>query len=74
MKKKKVYLIGICGKGMSALAIMLKQKGWIVTGSDEGFYDPIYSLLKKNGINFIPRYSANNVPMDANLIIIGKYK
>ena len=41
IKNKKVHLIGICGKGMSALAIMLKQKGYVVTGSDEGFYDPV---------------------------------
>ncbi len=32
---------------MSALALMLKELGWEVTGSDEGFYDPVATLLKK---------------------------
>ncbi|MFH1201170.1 MAG: Mur ligase family protein [bacterium] len=70
---KKAHLIGICGKGMSGLALLLKQKGYQITGSDEGFYDPIASLLKKNGIKFIPFHSSLNIPKDANLIIIGKH-
>src|SRR5882672_10219723 len=73
MIKKKVHLIGICGKGMSALAFLLKQKGYIISGSDEGFYDPIASLLKKNGIKFTPFYSPSNIPKDVNLIIIGNH-
>jgi len=72
-KNKKAHLIGICGKGMSALAFMLKQKGFIISGSDEGFYNPIADLLKKNGIKFTPNYSPFNIPKDADLIIIGKH-
>ena len=30
----KFYLVGIKGTGMSALAICLKQMGFVVTGSD----------------------------------------
>ena len=70
---KKVHLIGICGKGMSALAFMLKQKGYKISGSDEGFYDPVASLLKKNKINFTPNYSPSNIPKNADLIVIGKH-
>ena len=72
-KNKKVHLIGICGKGMSALAFMLKQKGYKVTGSDEGFYNPIAGLLKKNNIKFTPKYSAKNITPDLDLIVIGKH-
>lgn len=70
---KKAHLIGICGKGMSGLALLLKQKGYQITGSDEGFYDPIASLLQKNGIKFMPFFSSLNIPKDANLIVIGKH-
>jgi len=72
-KTKKAHLIGICGKGMSGLALLLKQKGYKITGSDEGFYDPVASLLKKNGIKFTPFHSPSNIPKDANLIVIGKH-
>jgi len=72
-KIKKVHLIGICGKGMSGLALLLRQKGYEITGSDEGFYDPIASLLKKNGIKFTPFYSPLNIPKEADFIVIGKH-
>ena len=71
IKSKKAHLIGICGKGMSALALILRQKGWTVTGSDEGFYDPIHSMLKKNKIKVMSPYSARNIPEDASLIVTG---
>ncbi len=70
---KKAHLIGICGKGMSGLALLLKQKGYKITGSDDSFYDPIAGLLKKNHIKFTPYFSSQNIPKDANLIVIGKH-
>src|SRR3989344_1249071 len=70
---KKVHLIGISGKGMSALAIMMKEKGFHASGSDAGAYDPVKSLLKKEGIKFFTSYSAKNIPKDADRIVIGKH-
>ena len=70
---RKVHLIGICGKGMSGLAIMLKQKGYIVSGSDEGFYEPVAGLLKKNKIKIATPHRIENIPADADFIIIGKH-
>ncbi len=70
---RKVHLIGICGKGMSGLAIMLKQKGYIVSGSDEGFYEPVAGLLKKNKIKITTPHKTENIPADADFIIIGKH-
>ena len=72
-KKHKVHLIGICGKGMSALALMLRQKGFEITGSDEGFYDPVASLLVKHKIKILTPYKKENIPLDADLIIIGRH-
>ncbi|MEO5635372.1 MAG: Mur ligase domain-containing protein, partial [Candidatus Paceibacterota bacterium] len=71
--KKKIHLIGICGKGMSGLAFLLKQAGFQVSGSDSGFYDPVYGMLKKNKIKFYPKYSAKNISKDTDLIVIGKH-
>lgn len=70
---RKVHLIGICGKGMSGLAIMLKQNGYIVSGSDEGFYEPVAGLLKKNKIKINTPHKMENIPADADFIIIGKH-
>ena len=74
MKKgKKVHLIGICGAGMSAVAVVLKRGSWKVSGSDEGFYEPISGYLRKNKISFFGNYSAKNIPRDADLIVIGNH-
>ena len=42
---RNIYLMGICGTGMASLAGMLKEKGYRVTGSDQGFYPPMSEFL-----------------------------
>ncbi len=49
---KKVHVIGICGVAMSAIAIALKKRGIVVTGSDKGFFPPVSTELEKHGITF----------------------
>jgi UDP-N-acetylmuramate: L-alanyl-gamma-D-glutamyl-meso-diaminopimelate ligase len=70
---RKIHIIGIAGAGVSAVAVMLKDLGNTVTGSDEGFYEPTISYLKRHGINILTPYKKENVPNDADLIIIGKH-
>src|SRR3989344_5915148 len=72
-KNKKAHLIGICGKGMAGLALLLRERGFVVSGSDSGFYDPIFSMLKKNRVKFSPRHSPENIPKEVDLIVIGKH-
>ena len=69
----KAHFIGICGKGMSGVAVMLKQKGWTISGSDEGSYEPVFSYLNRAGIPFAPSYALENIPSDADLIVVGKH-
>lgn len=68
-KIKKAYLIGIKGAGMTAIAGMLKMRGIIVGGSDtnEKFFTD--EVLKKSGIFYHEKFSENNVPKNADLII-----
>lgn len=73
MKDKKVHLIGICGAGMSALAVLLKNMGAVVSGSDEGFYEPAFSYLKRNNISILSPYKKENIPKNTDLIIIGRH-
>src|SRR3989344_8808603 len=67
----RAHLIGISGMGTSALALLLKRAGWQVSGSDREFYGPGNENLKKSGIKFFRKYSAKNIPKDADLIIVG---
>src|ERR1035441_7641225 len=45
-KPKHIHLIGICGTAMAALAGMLQERGFRVTGSDAASYPPMSTFLK----------------------------
>ncbi len=49
---RKIHVIGICGVAMSAIAIALKRRGVVVTGSDKGFFPPVSTELEKQGVTF----------------------
>ena len=68
---KKAYFIGIAGAGMSAVAKLLKDKGWEVSGSDEGCYPPVSDYLGKQNISYKIGYDKNNLPENLDLIVIG---
>ena len=72
MNYSKAHFIGIAGKGMSATALLLRQMGVQITGSDEGFYPPVSDYLKNENITFAEGYRKENIPEDADVIVIGK--
>ena len=55
---------------MSGVAILAKQKGHDVSGSDLANYDPIKSVLQKNNIDVTIGYKIKDIK-DKDLIIIG---
>lgn len=66
---KYVHFIGIGGVGMSALAIIAKQKGMKVTGSDQNIYFTD-EMLKKNGIEWFDGFSADNLAGKPDLVVV----
>jgi UDP-N-acetylmuramate: L-alanyl-gamma-D-glutamyl-meso-diaminopimelate ligase len=72
MAGKKAHFIGIAGMGMSAVAILLKEQGWRVSGSDTEVYPPATTQLERHGIPYKTHYDPANIPTDADLIVIGK--
>jgi UDP-N-acetylmuramate: L-alanyl-gamma-D-glutamyl-meso-diaminopimelate ligase len=70
---RKAHFIGIAGIGMAATALLLREQGWSVTGSDEGFYPPASEILPRAGIRVASPHAAANVPSDADAIVIGKH-
>ncbi len=68
---KKVFLCGIAGTGMSALAGLFKEQGCSVFGSDSRFYPPVDRLLAELGVTLFQGYDAKNIPADIDLCIIG---
>lgn len=68
MDAQKAYFIGIGGIGMSALAQLLKDSGWQVSGSDRE-ESPTTELLERKGISVTIGQKTENVPRDATLVI-----
>jgi UDP-N-acetylmuramate: L-alanyl-gamma-D-glutamyl-meso-diaminopimelate ligase len=69
---QKVHIIGLCGVGMSATALLLKDAGWEVTGSDAECYGPPLDILKKGGLTPSIPYSPANIPADVDCFVIGR--
>jgi UDP-N-acetylmuramate: L-alanyl-gamma-D-glutamyl-meso-diaminopimelate ligase len=65
-----IHIIGICGIAMAQLALSLSKQGYVVSGTDSMFYDPMGSLLKASSIKLHTVYAAENVPENADLVVI----
>lgn len=63
MKKmyKKMYFMGIKGVGMASLAIIAKQAGLDVAGSDTSSQFITDQILEEEGINVLPGFLAENI-------------
>ncbi len=68
---KNVHVIAACGVGMASLAGMLKENGFRVTGSDNDVYPPMSTQLEQLGIRISSPYKAENIPADAELVVVG---
>jgi UDP-N-acetylmuramate: L-alanyl-gamma-D-glutamyl-meso-diaminopimelate ligase len=69
-----VYLIGICGKGMGALAELLAEAGYSVRGSDEAAYPPMSTRLAAAGIPVLEGYDPAHLDGPAgppDLVVVG---
>jgi UDP-N-acetylmuramate: L-alanyl-gamma-D-glutamyl-meso-diaminopimelate ligase len=64
MNYSKAHFIGIAGKGMSATALLLKEMGVEISGSDEDFYPPVSDYLKSANVSFAQGYRKENIPND----------
>jgi UDP-N-acetylmuramate: L-alanyl-gamma-D-glutamyl-meso-diaminopimelate ligase len=68
---QKFHFIGISGTAMGAVAAALRERGFKVTGSDENIYPPMSTFLEQTGINLHQGYVKENIPSDADVVVIG---
>jgi UDP-N-acetylmuramate: L-alanyl-gamma-D-glutamyl-meso-diaminopimelate ligase len=66
-----IHLIAVCGTGMGALACMLRDLGFEVTGSDQKIYPPMSHFLKKKGIRIMDGFREENISYGPDLVIVG---
>jgi UDP-N-acetylmuramate: L-alanyl-gamma-D-glutamyl-meso-diaminopimelate ligase len=66
-----VHLMGICGTGMAALAGLLQQSGYTVSGSDANVYPPMSDFLAGEGIHVMQGYAPENLDPAPDLVVVG---
>ena len=66
----KVHLIAACGVGMSALAVLLREAGHTVSGSDEQAYPPASTVLREIGVTLSSGWDPRRL-IGADLVICG---
>lgn len=66
-----VHLIGIAGTAMASLAGLLRSKGHEVTGSDEGVYPPMSTMLDELGIGYARSFHPDNLTPEPDLVVVG---
>jgi len=70
-KIKKIYFIGIKGVAMSGLAVICKQKGFEVFGSDVGEKFITDKILAQEKIEVFENFSVKNLDCNPDLVVIG---
>ena len=56
---------------MGSVAAALRERDFKVTGSDENVYPPMSLFLEKKGVGLKEGYRAENIPADADVVVIG---
>ncbi len=70
-RPKHIHLIGICGTAMAALAGMLQERDFRVTGSDAAAYPPMSTFLESLGIPVAQPFAESNLNPRPDLVVVG---
>lgn len=66
-----IHILGICGTFMGSLAILARQLGYRVTGSDANVYPPMSTQLEQQGIELMQGYLPEHLQPQPDLVVIG---
>ncbi len=66
-----IHILGICGTFMGSLAVLAKELGHRVTGSDANVYPPMSTQLEAQGIQLTQGYEPSQLDPAPDLVVIG---
>ena len=67
----RIHIVGICGTFMGGVALIARELGHIVSGSDLNIYPPMSDALKNAGIDLRLGYDPSTIDKDVDLVIVG---
>ncbi len=67
----RIHILGICGTFMAGIAVLAKQAGHEVSGSDQQVYPPMSTQLESAGITLLSGYAPEHVDASVDYVIVG---
>lgn len=67
----RIHFTGIAGAGMAAAALMMRDAGHEVSGSDEDVFPPMSTYVEGLGFPFHRRFAAANLPKGLDVLVLG---
>jgi UDP-N-acetylmuramate: L-alanyl-gamma-D-glutamyl-meso-diaminopimelate ligase len=67
----KIHILGICGTFMGGLAVLARQAGFEVEGSDANVYPPMSTQLQAQGISLRQGYLAGHLDPPPDQVVVG---
>jgi UDP-N-acetylmuramate: L-alanyl-gamma-D-glutamyl-meso-diaminopimelate ligase len=68
---RSVHFVGIGGTAMASAAAAMRDKGFVVTGSDQNVYPPMSTFLAERKIEVMLGYAEPNLAHKPDLVVIG---
>ena len=66
-----IHILGICGTFMGGVALLARQAGHTVSGSDENVYPPMSTQLELQGIALCEGYDPKDITEAVDQVVIG---
>ncbi len=66
-----IHILGICGTFMGGLALLAREMGYEVSGSDAGVYPPMSTQLEAAGITLHEGYDSSPLDPAPDLVVVG---
>lgn len=67
----RIHILGICGTFMSGVALLAKESGYEVSGSDANVYPPMSTQLAEQGIKLYEGFDPKNIEADVDCVVVG---
>ena len=67
----RIHFTGVAGAGMSAVALLMRDAGHEVSGSDEDVFPPMSTYVEGLGFPFYRRFDGANLPADLDVLVLG---
>lgn len=66
-----IHILGICGTFMGGIALLAREMGHEVSGSDANVYPPMSTQLEEQGIRLMEGYDPSHLDPEPDMVVVG---